>query len=92
MTILSFLKANNVYGSSLTILKSRELETAGTGNTKRMVAYENSPEVIKFHLPGAHMFLPPFQKASMIYEVGGIMNVGGLDVRVPKGMSYYDSF
>jgi hypothetical protein len=29
-----------------------------------MVAYENSPEVVKFHLPGAHQFLPPFQKSS----------------------------
>jgi hypothetical protein len=27
----------------LTILKSRALETAGTGSTTRMVAYENSP-------------------------------------------------
>jgi hypothetical protein len=92
MTILSFLRANNVYGSTLTILKSRELETAGTGNTKRMVAYENSPEVVKFHLPGAHQFLPPFQKSSMIYEVGGIMNVGGVEVRLPKAVVYRDSF
>jgi hypothetical protein len=92
MTILSFLRANNVYGSTLTILKSRELETAGTGNTKRMVAYENSPEVVKFHLPGAHQFLPPFQKSSMTYEVGGIMNVGGVEIRLPKAVVYRDSF
>lgn len=91
-TILSFLTANNVAGENLTILKSRELETAGTGASTRMVAYDNDPEVLKFHLPGAHQFLPPFQKSSMTYEVGGIMNVGGVEVRLPKALVYRDSF
>jgi hypothetical protein len=92
MTILSFLLANNVAGQNLKILKSRELETAGTGSTTRLVAYENSPEVVKFHLPGSHQFLPPFQKSSMTYEVGGIMNVGGVEIRLPKAVVYRDSF
>lgn len=91
-TILSFLLANNVAGEGLTIKKSRALETAGTGGTTRMVAYDNNPQVIKFHLPGAHQFLPPFQKSSMVYEVGGIMNVGGAEVRLPKAIVYRDSF
>lgn len=91
-TILQFLQANNVAGESLTILKSRALETAGTGSTTRMIAYANDPTVMKFHLPGPHQFLPAFQKSSMVYEVGGIMNVGGLEVRVPKGAAYRDSF
>ena len=91
-TILAFLQANNSVGDSLTIRKSRALETAGTGGTTRMVAYANIPQVLKFHLPGPHQFLPAFQKSSMVYEVGGIMNVGGLEVRVPKGMAYRDSF
>lgn len=92
VSILSFLQANNTAGDNLTIMKSRALEQAGTGSSRRMVAYAKNPQVLKFMLPGPHQFLPPFQKASMVYEVGGIMNVGGLDVRVPKGMSYYDSF
>ena len=91
-TVLSFLLANNVAGEGLTILKSRELETAGTGSTTRMVAYANVPQVLKFHLPGPHQFLPPFQKSSLTYEVGGIMNVGGLEIRIPKAMAYRDSF
>lgn len=91
-TILSFLLANNVAGESLTILKSRELETAGTGSTTRMIAYDNNPQVLKFMLPGAHQFLPAFQKSSLVYEVGGIMNVGGCDVRLPKAIVYRDSF
>jgi hypothetical protein len=57
-----------------------------------MVAYDNSREVVRFHLPGPHEFLPPFQKGSMTYEVGGIMNVGGTEVRLPKAIVYRDSF
>lgn len=91
-TILAFLQANNVAGEALTILKSRELETAGTGSSKRMIAYDNNPQVLKFMLPGAHQFLPAFQKSSLVYEVGGLMNVGGCDVRLPKAIVYRDSF
>lgn len=91
-TILAFLQANNVAGEALTIVKSRELETAGTGSSKRMIAYDNNPQVLKFMLPGAHQFLPPFQKSSLVYEVAGIMNVGGVDVRLPKAIVYRDSF
>lgn len=92
MTILSYLKANNTAGTGLAIKKSRALETAGTSTSTRLVAYANNPQVIKFHLPGPHQFLPAFQKASMVYEVAGIMNVGGCEVRVPKAMVYKDSF
>lgn len=91
-TILSFLLANNVAGESLTILKSRALETAGTSTSTRMIAYDNNPQVLKFLLPGPHQFLPAFQKSSLVYEVGGIMNVGGCDVRLPKAIVYRDSF
>lgn len=91
-TILAFLQANNSAGEGLRILKSRALETAGTGGTTRMVAYDNDPQVVRFMLPGPHTFLSPFQKGSMVYEVGGIMNVGGLDIRLPKAMAYRDSF
>lgn len=91
-TILTFLQSNNVAGEGLTILKSRELETAGTGATTRMIAYDNNPQVLKFMLPGAHQFLPAFQKSSLVYEVGGLMNVGGCDVRLPKAIVYRDSF
>jgi hypothetical protein len=91
-TVLSFLQKNNTAGEGLVIYKSRALETAGTGSTTRMVAYDRSPQVLKFHLPGPHQFLPPFQKSSMTYEVGGIMNVGGVEVRLPKAIVYRDSF
>lgn len=91
-TVLQFLQANNSVGEALTIKRSRSLETAGTGSTTRMVAYDNSREVVRFHLPGPHEFLAPFQKGSMTYEVGGIMNVGGTEIRLPKAVVYRDSF
>jgi hypothetical protein len=91
-TILEFLQKNNTAGESLTILKSRALETAGTSSTKRMVAYDRDSQVLKFHLPGPHQFLDPFRKASMTWEVAGIMNVGGVEVRLPKAIVYRDSF
>lgn len=96
MTILAFLKENNSYtletGQPLTVIGSREMETAGTGGTARMVAYDNDRGVVQMHLPGPHEFLPPFQKSSMTWEVAGIMNVGGVEIRRPKGMAYRDSF
>lgn len=95
-TVMTFIRKNNAFtaltGQELTIRATRALETAGTGSTKRLVAYDNSREVVRFHLPGPHEFLPPFQKGAMTYEVGGIMNVGGTEVRLPKAIVYRDSF
>lgn len=91
-TVLQYLQANNTAGAGLTIRKSRALETAGTGDTTRMIAYDKNAQVVKFHLPGPHQFLPPFQKSSLTYEVAGIMNVGGLEIREPKAVVYRDSF
>ncbi len=93
-TILKFIKENNAYtletGQPLTIIGTRELETAGAGATARMVAYENDRRILQFHLPGPHEFLPAFQKSSTTWEVGGIMNVGGVEIRRPKGIAYRD--
>jgi len=93
-TVLKFIRENNAYtletGQPLTIIGTRELEAAGAGATARMVAYDNDRGVVQFHLPGPHEFLPPFQKSAMTWEVGGIMNVGGVEIRRPKGMAYRD--
>lgn len=94
MTILAFLKQNNSYtletGQALTIIGTRELETAGDGGTARMMGYANRRGVVQMHLPGPHEFLPPFQVSSMEWEVAGIMNVGGVEFRRPKGAAYRD--
>jgi hypothetical protein len=94
ITILKYIQDNNYYtlqtGQRLNIKASRELEMAGAAATKRMMAYDNSREVVQFHLPGPHEFLPPFQKSSMTWEIAGIMNIGGTEFRLPKGAVYRD--
>lgn len=89
-TILAYIRGNRDGGENINFVPIRELAGAGAGGTDRMIAYDSSPEVAQFHLPGDHEFLPPFQKSSMTYEVGGIMNVGGTEVRLPKGAVYRD--
>ncbi len=93
-SVLKFIKENNSYtletGQPLTIVGSRELETAGGSGTARMIAYDNAREVLQFHLPGPHEFLPAFQKSPMLWEVAGIMNVGGVEIRLPKAIAYRD--
>lgn len=93
-TVLKFVRENNAYtletGQALTIIGTRELETAGAGGTARMVAYDNDRGVVQMHLPGPHEFLPAFPKSAMTWEVGGILNVGGVEIRRPKGMAYRD--
>jgi hypothetical protein len=93
-TILSYLQENNVYtaetGRPLTIRGLRNLATAGGSGTARMIAYRRDPEVLRFHLPMPHQFLPPFQKSSMTWEVAGIMRTGGTEIRLPKAVAYVD--
>ena len=93
-TVLQYLQQNNAYtartGLPLTIRALRALETAGSGGTKRMIAYRRDPEVLRLHLPMPHRFLPPFQKSSMAWEVAGIMRTGGTEIRLPSAVNYID--
>lgn len=93
-TLWSYFMKNNSYtartGRQLKIKSSRELETAGASGTRRMIAYRNEREVVQFHLPGDHEFLEPFRRGSMHWEVDGIMNIGGTEIRLPKAMVYRD--
>jgi hypothetical protein len=94
-SLLSFVKENNSYtavtNQPLDIRPSRELVTAGTSGTARMVAYEKSPDNMEFFLPGPYEFLPEFAISSMAWRVDGIANVGQLEVYRPKTMSYRDN-
>ena len=93
LTILQFLQQANVYtaetGNQLTIRGARGLNTAGAGNTARMVAYRRSPEVLKAHIPMRHRFLP-VQVQGLTYKVPGIFRLGPLDIRLPKEVRYSD--
>jgi hypothetical protein len=94
MTILEFIRMNNVYtaqtGNPLTIRGERRLDTAGLSGTTRMVGYRRSPEVMKLHIPMPHQFLPVFQQGGLRWEVPGVMRLGGLDIRLPEEVSYVD--
>lgn len=94
-TVLEFIRANNAYtaqtGQPLSIRTLYELETAGAGSTRRMMAYNRDPNVVQFHLPGPHTFLEPYKVNSFSWEVAGIMNVGGVEFRIPAGAAYRDN-
>ncbi|PWE26715.1 hypothetical protein C4N9_20875 [Pararhodobacter marinus] len=94
MTTLAFLRQNNAYtartGQPLLITEMFELNTADPGGDGRAVVYARSPDVLRFHLPMPHKFLPPFQKSSMTWEVAGIMRTGGTEIRLPKAVRYMD--
>ncbi len=93
-TILSWLLTKNVYtaqtGRQLVIRAMRRLDTAGAGNTARMVAYRRDPNVVKIHIPMPHRFLKPYDAGPLRIEIPGIFRLGGTDVRRPKEMLYVD--
>ena len=91
MSVLAYLQANSVVGG-VTIKRTRHLETAGEGGVARMIAYDNSLEVHRFHLPGGgHQFFPQWQKGPFSWEVPGIMAIGGYEVRIPKAKTAVDA-
>lgn len=93
-TILSFVQRTNIYtlqtGRELTIRSVLDLSQAGTGNTGRMVAYKNTAEMVKIHLPMPHRFLAPYQDGPLNFVVPGIFRTGGLELLSDAGMRYID--
>lgn len=93
-SILSFFIRNNAFtamtGRALTIRGLRGLDTAGVSGVPRLIAYRYSPEVLKLHMPMPHRFLPAYQSGPLRWDVPGVMRLGGLDVRLPKEVSYVD--
>lgn len=94
-TILEWIERNNIYtrttGQQLMIRGVfGYADTAGAGNTRRMMAYRRSPEVIKMHIPMPFRFLPVWQTGPMRFDVPGIMRIGGVDVKRPKAVRYLD--
>ncbi|NNE58263.1 MAG: DUF2184 domain-containing protein [Hellea sp.] len=92
-TFLSYLQKYNLYtvrtGNPLTIRDVSGLETAGAGATKRAVFYRRDPNVLKFHMPMPHKFLP-VQQVIMEFKVPGIFRIGGTEIRRPDAIGYQD--
>jgi hypothetical protein len=93
MTVLEFIQRTNVYtmttGQPLDIRGMRGMLTLGAGSTARLVGYRRSPQVLKMHIPMPHRFLPA-QIQGLRFMVPGIFRLGGVDVRLPKAISYLD--
>lgn len=93
ITIMEFLRKNNVYtaetGQPLTIVAVRGLEEAGVGDTRRLMAYRRSPQVLKAHIPMRHRFLP-METRGLSFVAPGIFRLGGLDIRLPGECLYVD--
>lgn len=94
LTILEFLRRNNVYtaetGQPLDILPLRELATASPDGGGRMVVYRRDVEVLRFHLPMPRRVLQPRDKSIMGFETGLIARTGGTEIRLPGAVAYGD--
>lgn len=94
MTVLDFLRLKNTYtamtGLPFVVKPLLELGTLDAGGDGRAVLYENTRDVLRFHLPLPFQFLPVHQKNSMQWEQVGLVRTGGTEVRVPKAMIYLD--
>jgi len=83
MTVLAYIQANSVV-PNLTIKKTRHLTTS-------MVAYANSPEAHKFHLPGGGLQIgPDWQVGHYVWSRPGIYATGGYECRLPKAFTRYN--
>ncbi|QDP55578.1 MAG: putative major capsid protein [Prokaryotic dsDNA virus sp.] len=82
MTVLRYIQENSVV-PNLTIKKTRHLTTS-------MIAYANTPEAHRFHLPGGGLQLgPDWQVGHYVWARPGIYATGGYECRLPKAFTKY---
>jgi hypothetical protein len=89
-SLLDWVKASNVYTASTNqplMLKSGiGLDDVASG---RAIAYLNQAKVIRLHYPMVHQFMDPREiGAGIAFAVPGIMRLGGVEVKRPRGMRY----
>jgi hypothetical protein len=95
-TLLNFIMENNIMtlqsGGSRrpTIRGLLGLDTAGAGGTNRAVAYRNSEDVAKLHLPAAHRFEAARPKGTYGFVVPGWFRTGGVEVQRTFAFRYLD--
>lgn len=93
-TLMTFITTNNSFtartGQPLKIRGLRELETAGAGGTKRMIAYARNARVAKFHMPMPFQFQPVWQNGPINWLVPGLFRIGGTDWTRPASATYAD--
>jgi len=95
-TLMAFIMRSNSYtartGQQLRIRGLRELETAGSGGTRRMMAYSRNARVAKFHMPMPFGFQPVWQNGPINWLVPGLFRIGGTDWTRPASATYADGF
>lgn len=94
MTIYEYILKNNIFtaqtGRPLTIKAMRQLKTAGSGGSARMVTYRKDPTILKMHIPMPLRFLAPQQRIFK-FIVPGMFRLGGLDIRRLGSVRYSDA-
>ena len=93
VSLLEYIIKYNTYtmltGKPLKIQALRQLISAGAASTDRMVVYRRSPDVVKMHIPMRLKFLPP-ERQILRTIVPGIFRLGGVDIRLPSEITYWD--
>ena len=93
MTVLEFIKANNIYtaitGAALTIKSIRYLEGAGAGDTNRMVVAQVNAENVTLPFPLPFDLLDP-QERGFDVELYAEYKFGSFHMRYPQSMIYVD--
>lgn len=86
-TILEYFLKTSPY---ITSVESWQLlETAGSGQTRRMVVYRRDPDALQFLMPVAFEQFPP-QEQALEYIVYCHARVGGVVLYYPLSMAYAD--
>lgn len=92
-TVLQFLQNNNmstaITGQPLVIGQLLELETAGAGGTRRIVAYELNDENLTMKMPFAWRSVAP-QPEGLTVRVPAEYKFGGVEIRYPGAFAYRD--
>lgn len=78
-------------GEDINFVPVTELETAGSGGTKRMLTYRKERRAAVLHTPMPHMFLDVMQvPGTLIYKRPGIFRTAGVDIRDTSSFRYTD--
>lgn len=92
-TILQYIRENNIAkverNIDVTFAPGYGLDTAGSGDTTRMIAYVKSDQRLIMHIPMALRFLAP-QLMGYQVQVPGEYKYSGVEIRYPKSAIYVD--
>ena len=94
ITLAKYFAENNfasTQGVTVKLVMLSEMETAGVGATRRMMAYEVNAENLVMKMPRMLEFLPP-QPEGLRIEIPGRYKFGGVEFRYPGCAAYRDAF